>query len=165
MLKKVATILAVILVVGFLLYRINWDTGRKNAPTNEIVSPEILRTSFTTRDLETIENVANEICEGSEIEIEHSFKVTEDLRNKLLNNHIKASSLVKYSSLIPKDLDYRKDDNGQQVGGNGGDVRLKMMEVDTQVPNSKINERTDFTDLPDFFNNELQGARAFPLLK
>ena len=153
--KNVATILAVVLVVGFLLYRVNWDSDLKNTPTKEIIPYTMLNSSITTKDIEVAEKLADEISKKSDIEIKTSFVAIEDLRNQLLNNHIKASSLVKNSSLIPKNLVVtpKNDNHTEQNGGNKQHRQriLKIMDVATQMPHSKINEPTEFTGLPNFF--------------
>lgn len=160
-LKLVATVIVAVLVVAFLIYKTKWRTN--NVTTDDVIGQESLDAGEgESYDDHRLYGIADGIDANSENEIVSSYKATEGLRELLLNKHINASDLVKNEYLIPKGLDFNKACERAKNVETGG--LLKMMDTETSQPHGKINDKTTFTDMPNFFgvqNNSIPGADSW----
>jgi len=158
--KLVATIIASVLVLGFILWRTKWKTSQSNLPTNESVVHDKLVNRKHNGYLPSLgqqfdgdnnmnqAKIIQKITEDSENEIISCLERTSDLRQKLLDKAIKASDLVKQSHLVPKGMDYSNPEAKAKPKHT-----LKLLDFETTLPTSKLGEQTNFTSLPNFFGN------------
>ena len=155
--KIVNIIILAILVVGFILYKIEWRDY--NIPTNDVLTDAVLKESGSTGagDNPNDEEALHNLTVASENEIVSTFKSTENLRQLLLDKHLQASELLKTASLIhPKtkaDLVSSTRASNSQTGGGGQQSELKPLDSYTSRSNSKVTDRTVFTDLPNHLGN------------
>jgi len=149
--KLVGTIIAAVLVVGFLMYKTKWNnkniTSEDNYSQDYLMYEQLEERKDQEQD-HLLNQVVSQISANSENEIESCYRATENLREKILDKHLKASDLVKKKYLVPKGLNY----DNKECDAPPKHI-LKLMDTETTQPHSKIENNPTFTNLPNFFGD------------
>lgn len=147
LIKKTIVVIILFAILGFIIYKITWQNN--NIVTNSMIPIDSLNQLSDNDDKQTYDKFINEIQEQisqhSELEVLNSYKSTENLRNLLLENKLKATDIINSKHLLPPNIVIPKTKLSHltEIKPN---VNINNMH---QVAN--INHPTMITDMPNYF--------------